>query len=82
MPSIGLPSPSPAPFLAEEEYVEGVPGGRRKKVMFVFVVGGLTFLEIAALRYLSTSPSFPFTILIGTTALVNGNTFLDSLCHR
>jgi hypothetical protein len=54
---------------------------QKKKLMLLFVVGGLTFLEIAALRFLSNEPSFPFQILIATTAIVNGNTFLDSLSN-
>jgi hypothetical protein len=59
----------------------GTPS-RKKKILMVCIVGGVTFLEIAAFRYLSNDPSFPYTILIATTAMVNGSTFLDSLSHR
>lgn len=52
-----------------------------KKVMMVFVVGGLTFLEVAAFRFLSKDPHFPFQIIMATTKFVNGSTLLKSLKH-
>ena len=52
-----------------------------KKVMMVFVVGGISFLEIAAFRYLSKDPAFPFKIIIGTTKVLNGSSFLSSMEH-
>lgn len=55
---------------------------KKKKIMMVFVVGGLSFLEVAALRYLSNDPLFPFSIVIGTTAFVNGNSLLESMAHE
>lgn len=51
----------------------------RKKVMLVFVVGGLSYLEVAAFRFLSKDPSFPFTIVMATTKFISGNTFVNSL---
>lgn len=53
-----------------------------KRTMLVVVIGGLTFLEIAAFRYLSKDPSFPYRIIMATTKLVNGNTLLRSLSHN
>ena len=50
-----------------------------KKVMLVYVVGGLTYLEIAALRALSVHPSFPYTIIMATTKLINANSLLTSM---
>lgn len=50
-----------------------------KKVMLVFFVGGVTFMEIAALRFLSRQANFPYTIIVATTKLVNGNTFIRSI---
>ena len=47
--------------------------------MLVYFIGGVTFMEIAALRFLSTQPDFPFRIVICTTKLINGDTFLQSL---
>lgn len=53
--------------------------GRRKKTLLVFFVGGVSYLEIAALRFLSNDPSYPYNIVIGTTSI--GNTLLKSLVH-
>jgi hypothetical protein len=45
----------------------------------VFVVGGVSYLEIAALRSLSENNSFPYKIIIGSTRVLNGASFLSSL---
>ena len=52
-----------------------------KKVMLVFVVGGLSFLEIAAFRFLSKDPSYPFRIVMATTKLCSGSGLLKCLTH-
>lgn len=49
-----------------------------KKAMLVFVVGGLSFIEVAAFRFLSRDPAFPYSIVLATTKLVNGDSFLRS----
>lgn len=51
----------------------------RKPVLLVYYVGGITYMEIAALRFLSKRPSFPYTIICCTTEIVNGETLLRSL---
>lgn len=51
---------------------DDVEDGIGKKIMLLFVVGGVTFLEIAALRYLSKNPNFPYTIIISSTKIING----------
>ena len=50
-----------------------------KKVMLVYVIGGLTYLEIGALRKLSKDPTFPYTIVMATTKVVNATTLLASM---
>lgn len=50
-----------------------------KKIMLVYVVGGLTYLEIAALRTLSKHPKFPYYIIMATTKLISSNSLLTSL---
>ena len=58
----------------------GWNGGTGKKhVLIVYFVGGVTFMEIAALRLLSKRESFPFSILICTTKVVSGKSLLQSL---
>ncbi|KAJ1442718.1 hypothetical protein B484DRAFT_441959 [Ochromonadaceae sp. CCMP2298] len=49
--------------------------------MLVFVIGGLSYTEIAAFRLLSRDPGFPYKILLGTTKIINGGTLLSSLLH-
>ena len=51
----------------------------KKPVLLVYYVGGITYMEIAALRFLSKRPSFPYTIICCTTEIVNGETLLRSL---
>lgn len=50
-----------------------------KKVMMLFVIGGLTYLEIAACRFLSRDPNFPYTIVLATTKLVKADSLLASV---
>jgi hypothetical protein len=52
-----------------------------KKTMLVYVLGGVTLLEIAAFRFLSNDPNFPFRIVVATTKLINGSNFMQSLQH-
>jgi hypothetical protein len=51
----------------------------KKPVLVIFFVGGVTFMEIAALRLLSRKSSFPYEILCCTTKVVNGNSLISSL---
>lgn len=61
-------------------FTESTP--QDKKTMLLFVVGGLSYLEVAALRFLSQDPNFPYRILIATTKLVNGSALINSLKHK
>jgi len=47
----------------------------------VFFVGGCTFTEISAIRFLSQK-SEEYDFLVGTTKLINGNTILESVYER
>jgi hypothetical protein len=57
----------------------GVRGARGKKVMVVYFIGGVTYMEIAALRFISKQDYCPFDIIIATTKLLNGNSLIKSL---
>lgn len=76
-PLQALTVPAPGPELAGGGPAEG--GGKR--VMLLFMVGGLTFLEVAALRFLSRDPAYPYTIIMATTKLITGTSMLKSLSH-
>lgn len=52
------------------------------KVVLVFFLGGCTFAEISALRFLSRQEDNNVEFVIATTKLVNKNTFLDSLMEQ
>lgn len=50
-----------------------------KPVLVIFFVGGVTFMEVAALRLLTKKSSFPYQILCCTTKVVNGSSLISSL---
>lgn len=50
---------------------------KTKRIQIVLFVGGVTYAEVSALRFLSKQKSIP--ILILTTSIINGNTFLQTL---
>lgn len=50
-----------------------------KPVLLVYFVGGITFMELAAFRFLSRHHSCPYNIVCCTTEIVNGGTLLKSL---
>ncbi|XP_077511912.1 vacuolar protein sorting-associated protein 33A isoform X2 [Amblyomma americanum] len=53
--------------------------GEEPKVTLVFFLGGCTYAEISALRFLSQQDDAPVEYLVATTKLINGRTFLQSL---
>lgn len=67
----------PPPLLPPAVAGKTLPNGR--KVMLVYFVGGVSFMEVAALRQLSRQPDFPYQVVVCTTKLVNGNTLVQSL---
>ena len=54
----------------------------RKKVMMVFITGGVTFAEIAALRFVASQEDCPYHIIIGSTAIINGKTMLQAIAAK
>ncbi|KAJ4800653.1 Vacuolar protein-sorting-associated protein [Rhynchospora pubera] len=59
-------------------HFDRVPDGRRSLIFVVFV-GGVTFAEIAALRFLSSQEGMGYDFIIGTTRVVNGNSILEAI---
>lgn len=49
------------------------------KVVLVFFLGGCTFAEISALRFLARQEDNNVEFVVATTKLINKNTFLESL---
>mmetsp|Transcript_8739 Transcript_8739/g.12838 ORF Transcript_8739/g.12838 Transcript_8739/m.12838 type:complete len:273 (-) Transcript_8739:112-930(-) len=61
-------------------YSNGNGGGiDEKPVLLVYFVGGLTYAEIASIRYLSRRKSFPYRVVCCTTNIINGTSFMQSL---
>jgi hypothetical protein len=51
----------------------------RKPTLVVFYVGGVTYMELASLRFLSKRTTFPYHILCLTSEVLNGTTLLRTL---
>jgi hypothetical protein len=54
----------------------------KKPTLIVFYVGGVTYMELAALRFLSKRPTFPFHIICLTTKIINGDRLLQTLARQ
>ncbi|KAI3896629.1 hypothetical protein MKX03_036089 [Papaver bracteatum] len=54
-----------------------VVDGKRSLVLVVFV-GGVTFAEISALRFLSAQEGMAYDLIVGTTIKVNGHTIIET----
>ncbi len=52
------------------------------KVTLVYFLGGCTYTEVAALRFLAQQENAPTDFIIATTKLVNGNTLLEPLFEK
>ncbi|XP_038056680.1 vacuolar protein sorting-associated protein 33A-like [Patiria miniata] len=50
-----------------------------QKVTLVFFIGGVTYAEMAALRFLSNQDDGPMEYLIATTQVINGHNWLRSI---
>jgi hypothetical protein len=62
---------------AAEELVGTVSS--KKPVLMIMYVGGVTYMELAALRFLSKRASFPYHIVCCTTKVINGSRVLQTL---
>nr|ATG70713.1 ATVPS33 vacuolar protein sorting 33 [Juniperus flaccida] len=70
-------------FLQAQEEVPtsndiGLVDGRRSLVLVVFI-GGVTFAEISALRFLSAQEGMTYDLIVGTTKIINGSSLLETL---
>ena len=69
----------PGPSLGTLARSKGSGSSEKKPVLLVCFVGGVSFMEIAALRLLTKRPSFPYSIMILTTKVMGGRSMLKSL---
>ncbi|KAK1570495.1 hypothetical protein Q3G72_002735 [Acer saccharum] len=61
--------------------VDKVADGRRSTVLVVFI-GGVTFAEISALRFLSAQEGMAYDIIVGTTKIINGNSLAETFLEK
>jgi len=52
------------------------------KTVFVFFLGGITFTEIAALRFIARKESARRRIIICTTGIISGNRMIDAAMEK
>lgn len=52
------------------------------RVILIFFIGGCTFAEVSALRFLSQQEDTNVEFIIATTKLINKNTFLESFMEN
>ena len=57
----------------------GSKEGQGKPVMLFVLIGGISLLEIAALRFLSKDPSFPYSVLIASTNVLSEASLIESI---
>ncbi|KAI8965888.1 vacuolar protein sorting 33A-like protein [Daldinia sp. FL1419] len=57
-------------------------GGGDKKTVFVVFVGGITFTEIAALRFIAKKEEARRNIVICTTSIISGNKMMDAAIEK
>jgi len=69
--------PGPTVEIRQEGTVPIPHGANRRPVSLVFYIGGCTFAEITALRFMGESIGHEF--IIATTKLINGDSLIDSV---
>lgn len=52
---------------------------KKKPTLIVVYLGGITYMEMAALRFLSKRDSFPYHIIVITTRVLNGSKLLQQM---
>lgn len=52
---------------------------KEKRTILVYFIGGCTYAEISALRYLGRQEENNCDFIVATTSIINGNSFLKSL---
>ncbi|KAK7343872.1 hypothetical protein VNO77_12960 [Canavalia gladiata] len=74
-------SPSFGTLSGVSNSIAKVPDGRRALVLVVFL-GGVTFAEISALRFLSAQEGMAYDLIIATTKIVNGQTLVETFMEK
>ncbi|EGZ16684.1 hypothetical protein PHYSODRAFT_499539 [Phytophthora sojae] len=83
-----LPGPRAELHLAENDRPDKTsnadeakkPKPKKKTVVVVAFVGGVTFLEVAALRWIASF--YPIELIVASTSILNGKTFITELLEQ
>lgn len=67
------------PSVEERLRIIEAESGDKKPVTLVFFIGGVTFAEISALRYLGQKENHKRDYIIATTSVVNGNSLVEEV---
>jgi hypothetical protein len=59
--------------------VTGSLGTHHRKTTIVFFLGGCTYTEVSAIRFLAQQDEGIRDYLVATTQMINGNTLLESM---
>ncbi|XP_056636100.1 vacuolar protein sorting-associated protein 33A [Diorhabda sublineata] len=72
----------PGPTVDETTSVNTIPNTDSPMTVLVFFIGGCTFAEISALRFLSQQEDSNVEFVIATTKLINGTSFINSIIEN
>jgi len=76
-------SSSSAAAAGEKKLNEEVKtAGSKQPLTLVFFLGGVTYAEISALRFLAQKEGHGRDYMVATTKLINGNSLIDSVCEH
>ncbi|XP_014664032.1 PREDICTED: vacuolar protein sorting-associated protein 33A-like isoform X2 [Priapulus caudatus] len=78
-PKIEVSQEIPTGLKKKRGSVSSLQSEEDKKIMLVYFLGGVTYAEIAALRFLSHQEDSSTEYIIATTKIINGDTWLDSV---
>ncbi|ETI36777.1 hypothetical protein F441_17036 [Phytophthora nicotianae CJ01A1] len=75
-----LPGPRAEVHLTGDKASDEKMKSKKKTVVVVVFVGGVTFLEIAALRWIASF--YPIELIIASTSILNGKSFISELLEH
>ena len=55
---------------------------KSKKRLLVYYIGGITYAEISALRFINSQRNCPYEIIIAATSIIDGKQLLKSFVHQ
>ena len=71
--------PGPAFAIRQPDATSAARDEGRKPVRLVFFLGGCTFTEISAVRWLAAQESSKYQYIVATTSVINGRQMVDSV---